>query len=103
MTPYPAARLFGEARIVATEAIPRIFKKNFKILNETINWKQENITFYGKTYPVPRKTAWYGYPWFNYTYSGIKCNPDSWTPELMQIKKDILLEYQNKKMDSSLN
>ena len=64
-------------------------KKNFKILNETINWKQENITFYGKTYPVPRKTAWYGYPGFNYTYSGIKCNPDSWTPELMQIKKDI--------------
>ena len=64
-------------------------KKYFKILNGTINWKQENITFYGKTYPVPRKTAWYGYPGFNYTYSGIKCNPDPWTPELMKIKKEI--------------
>jgi alkylated DNA repair dioxygenase AlkB len=58
----------------------------FKIINDTINWKQEEITFYGKTYPVPRKTAWYGYEGFNYTYSGISCNPDPWTKELLEIK-----------------
>jgi alkylated DNA repair dioxygenase AlkB len=61
----------------------------FKIINDTINWKQEEITFYGKTYPVPRKTAWYGYEGFNYTYSGISCNPDPWTKELLEIKRDI--------------
>jgi alkylated DNA repair dioxygenase AlkB len=61
----------------------------YNILNDTINWKQEEITFYGKTYPVPRKTAWYGYEGFNYTYSGISCNPDPWTKELLEIKKDI--------------
>ena len=61
----------------------------YKVLKDSINWKQEEITFYGKTYPVPRKTAWYGYEGFNYTYSGISCNPDPWTKELLEIKKDI--------------
>jgi alkylated DNA repair dioxygenase AlkB len=63
--------------------------KFYKIINDTINWKQEEITFYGKTYPVPRKTAWYGYEGFNYTYSGINCNPHPWTKELLEIKKEI--------------
>lgn len=59
------------------------------ILSGSINWRQEEIKLYGKVYTVPRKTAWYGYPGLNYTYSGIKCNPEPWTPELMEIKKDI--------------
>lgn len=41
---------------------------------------------YGKTFDVPRKTAWYGYEGFNYKYSGIECNPDPWTKELLEIK-----------------
>jgi alkylated DNA repair dioxygenase AlkB len=61
----------------------------FNRLNSVIHWKQEQITFYGKTYPVPRKTAWYGYEGFNYSYSGINCNPDPWIPELMEVKKAI--------------
>ena len=61
----------------------------FNRLNNSIHWKQEQITFYGKTYPVPRKTAWYGYEGFNYSYSGINCNPDPWIPELMEVKKAI--------------
>jgi alkylated DNA repair dioxygenase AlkB len=63
----------------------------YKILLETINWKQEQIKMYGKTYDVPRKTAWYGYKGFNYSYSGIQCNPDPWTKELLEIKK--VIEY----------
>jgi alkylated DNA repair dioxygenase AlkB len=54
-----------------------------------INWKQEETKMFGKTYPVPRKTAWYGYPEFNYKYSGIMCNPEPWTKELMDIKRVI--------------
>jgi alkylated DNA repair dioxygenase AlkB len=59
------------------------------VLARNINWRQEEIKLYGKVYPVPRKTAWYGYPGLNYSYSGIKCNPEPWTAELMEIKKDI--------------
>ncbi|WP_158973858.1 alpha-ketoglutarate-dependent dioxygenase AlkB [Cellulophaga sp. L1A9] len=61
----------------------------FKTFLETINWRQEEIKMYGKTYPVPRKTAWYGYEGFNYKYSGILCNPEPWTKELLGIKRVI--------------
>ncbi|MBA3649404.1 MAG: alpha-ketoglutarate-dependent dioxygenase AlkB [Chitinophagales bacterium] len=53
------------------------------------NWKQEEIKMYGKVYPVPRQTAWYGYEGFNYKYSGILCNPEPWNKELLDIKKVI--------------
>lgn len=61
----------------------------YKKLLETIHWRQEEIKMYGKVFPVPRKTAWYGYEGFNYKYSGIMCNPEPWTRDLMDIKKVI--------------
>jgi alkylated DNA repair dioxygenase AlkB len=61
----------------------------YDALLANINWRQEEIKMYGKIYPVPRKTAWYGYPDFNYKYSGIMCNPEPWTKELMDIKRVI--------------
>jgi len=61
----------------------------FNILSATIHWKQEEIKYYGKTYPVPRKTAWYGYDGLNYSYSGINCNPELWTKELLELKTKI--------------
>lgn len=64
-------------------------KNYFELLQNNINWKQEEVKFYGKTYPVPRKTAWYGYEGFNYSYSGINCFPEIWTKELLEIKKEI--------------
>jgi alkylated DNA repair dioxygenase AlkB len=64
-------------------------KNYYDALLSNINWRQEEIKMYGKTHPVPRKTAWYGYPDFNYKYSGIMCNPEPWTKELMDIKKVI--------------
>lgn len=61
----------------------------YKALEENINWRQEKIKYYGKIFPVPRKTAWYGYEGFDYKYSGIMCNPEPWTKELMDIKRVI--------------
>jgi alkylated DNA repair dioxygenase AlkB len=64
-------------------------KNYFELLQNNINWKQEEVKFYGKTFLVPRKTAWYGYEGFNYSYSGITCFPEIWTKELLEIKKEI--------------
>jgi len=64
-------------------------KKYYDLLLQDINWKQEQISFYGKTYPVPRKTAWYGNEGLNYSYSGIKCFPETWTADLLKIKTAI--------------
>jgi len=61
----------------------------FNKLSSSINWRQEEIKYYGKIYPVPRKTAWYGYEGFDYSYSGINCNPEPWTKELLFLKNEI--------------
>lgn len=76
-----------------------LFMKNFlelekandyyEKLNSTIHYKQEEIKCYGKIFPLPRKTAWYGDQGFNYSYSGINCNPIPWTTELLELKENI--------------
>lgn len=59
-----------------------------RLLNE-INWKQEQITMYGKTMNIPRLTAWYGDVDKPYTYSGIPMNPEPWTDLLLSIKERV--------------
>lgn len=74
----------------------------YNTLLNTINWKQEEIKMYGKVFPVPRKTAWYGYEGFNYKYSGILCNPEPWTKELLDIKKVIEFFIKEERFNSVL-
>ena len=79
----------GEILFMRNFFTPTESKNYFELLQNNINWKQEEVKFYGKTFPVPRKTAWYGYEGFNYSYSGITCFPVIWTNELLEIKKEI--------------
>ena len=79
----------GEILFMRNFLSPNEAKCYFDLLQNTIRWKQEEVKFYGKTYPVPRKTAWYGYEGFNYSYSGINCFPKIWTKELVEIKSQI--------------
>lgn len=61
----------------------------FQILLETIEWKQDKITMYGKELPLPRLSAWYGENNKPYSYSGITLNPLPWSKELLEIKERI--------------
>lgn len=61
----------------------------FRSLNEAIQWHQDQIKFYGKTFNVPRLSALYGDTNKPYSYSGIKMNPQVWTPDLLFIKERI--------------
>jgi alkylated DNA repair dioxygenase AlkB len=79
----------GEILFMRNFFTPKEANYYFDLLQNSINWKQEEVKFYGKTFPVPRKTAWYGYEGFNYSYSGIICFPEIWTNELLEIKKEI--------------
>lgn len=79
----------GEILFMRNFFTPTESKNYFELLQSNINWKQEEVKFYGKTFPVPRKTAWYGYEGFNYSYSGITCFPEIWTKELLEIKSKI--------------
>jgi len=61
----------------------------FKTLLEEIKWKQESMNMYGKTLDFPRLTAWHGDNDKPYSFSGITLKPESWTPTLLEIKRQI--------------
>ena len=82
-----------------------------KNLQETIDWKQEEIRLYGKLIPLPRLTAWFGDAGKTYMYSGITVQPEPWTPILSEIKSrveevsgvtfnSVLLNYYRNERDS---
>lgn len=49
-------------------------------------WRQDSITMYGKTHPLPRMTAWHGDEGITHSYSGIKMVAVKWTPILYKLK-----------------
>ena len=63
-------------------------------LIDSIAWRQEQITVYGKSYLQPRLSAWHGE--LSYSYSGITMKPLPWTQTLMRIKECVedLLAYE---------
>lgn len=58
----------------------------FAALRRELPWRQETITLFGRTSPVPRLTSWHGDPGTAYAYSGIAMDPAPWTPSLTAIK-----------------
>ena len=55
-------------------------------LQTSLQWEADQLIMFGKLVTTRRKVAWVGDPQCSYTYSGIKRNPQSWTPELLSIK-----------------
>ena len=54
-----------------------------------IQWRQDYITMFGKTLPLPRLTSWYGDAGKSYTYSGITTHPNPWNEGLAYFKQRI--------------
>ncbi|HAN77024.1 MAG TPA: alpha-ketoglutarate-dependent dioxygenase AlkB [Bacteroidales bacterium] len=61
----------------------------FSALKQKTNWRQEKMFMYGKEVNFPRLTAWYGDNDKDYSFSGIKLKPYSWTETLINIKNSI--------------
>jgi len=73
---------------------PQVFnstesQKYFKVLLKEIQWQQDNIKIFGKTYEQPRLTALYGNNQKPYSYSNIIMHPLVFTPSLLEIKERI--------------
>ncbi|WP_298546843.1 alpha-ketoglutarate-dependent dioxygenase AlkB [uncultured Aquimarina sp.] len=73
---------------------PAFFDKNkadhlFKILKESIKWRQDDIKVFGEIYKQPRLTALYANNKNTYTYSNITMKPYQFTEELLMIKEEI--------------
>ncbi|KEO75808.1 alpha-ketoglutarate-dependent dioxygenase AlkB family protein [Anditalea andensis] len=58
----------------------------FKILFESIEWKNDEAVIFGKRYVTKRKVAWYGDRPFEYTYSNVTKSALPWTKELQELK-----------------
>lgn len=58
----------------------------FLKLKESIDWKQDEITIFGKKVKIPRLSSWYGESNAKYSYSGLQLTPNKWTRELEEIK-----------------
>lgn len=66
---------------------PNINSMQFK----NIHWYQDMISMFGKSYKLPRVSAWYGDSDKPYTYSGITLQPNAWTDELNRLRDELAL------------
>jgi alkylated DNA repair dioxygenase AlkB len=73
------------------EYMPGFFNEDqstllFDQLLQSLDWQADQIMMFGKMITTKRKVVWVGDSDCSYTYSGVKKNPQTWTPELLQIK-----------------
>lgn len=58
----------------------------YTTLLQEIDWRQEQITIFGKKMDQPRLIAWHGDTGKSYTYSQLTLSPSLWTPALTEIQ-----------------
>ena len=73
----------------------------FDCLLNTIEWKNDQATIYGKLIITKRKVAWYGDTDFEYTYSKNTKRALPWTKELVELKQ-MIEELTGEKFNSCL-
>ena len=61
-------------------------ENTFNRLLSDICWRQDTITLFGKTHPLPRLQAWYGDAGCHYSYSGLSLAPQPWSKNLLTLK-----------------
>ena len=61
----------------------------FDQLLKTISWRQDQITLFGKTNPVPRLQSLYGDEGISYRYSGMDLPATPWNEVLQSIKSRV--------------
>jgi len=61
----------------------------FGELRRGIEWRQEEVTIFGRRHLVPRLVAWHGDPGARYTYSGTPHEPQPWTPTLERVRRRV--------------
>jgi len=55
-------------------------------LEREVPWKQDTITLWGRTHPLPRLTCWMGDPGCSYTYSGVANRIEPWSPAVCELR-----------------
>lgn len=71
---------------------------HFLRLLKSLDWKQDEVSIFGKRHLTKRKTAWHGDEPFIYTYSNSTKIAEPWTKELRELR-----ELVQKKTGTSFN
>jgi alkylated DNA repair dioxygenase AlkB len=69
-------------------------------LLQEVPWRQEQITLWGQTHPLPRLTCWMADPGCAYSYSGLRNIPSPWTAAVSRLRA--LVEAQSGRCFNSL-
>lgn len=78
----PGAEIWFRRDFLAAEAASGLLAR----LIRGVPWRQDKIRMFGKVHDLPRLQQWYGDPGRVYVWSGIKMQPQPWTPELAQVR-----------------
>ncbi len=70
--------------------------ETIETVTEGLVWRNDFITMYGKTHPLPRKTAWHGVAGLTHSYSGINMVAVEWTPILLKLKNQLEADLKTK-------
>jgi alkylated DNA repair dioxygenase AlkB len=73
----------------------------FGLLMQNIQWKNDDLVFFGKNVTTKRKVAWYGDSEYLYTYSNTSKRALAWTKELSELKQ-LVEKYAETKFNSCL-
>jgi alkylated DNA repair dioxygenase AlkB len=58
-------------------------------LTADLAWRSDVIRLFGREIPIPRLNAWYGDEGRTYSYSGIRLDPQPWTPLLADLRDQV--------------
>ncbi|ESU26436.1 hypothetical protein FLJC2902T_29230 [Flavobacterium limnosediminis JC2902] len=94
MNLFPTDKMVFDLPDAKIEYYPNFFTENeanalFRQLLTDIQWQQDDITVFGKTYQQPRLTAFFGNEGKPYSYSNITMQPHSWNELLIKIKSKV--------------
>ena len=80
-----------DAEVVLYKQVPlgQSYDNLFTELIEDTDWRQEELTIYGKKQLQPRLSAWYGSKEVIYSDSGITMHPRPWSQTLLDLKARI--------------
>ncbi len=58
-------------------------------LIQTLNWRQDIVSVFGKEHPIPRLQCFQGEPSLHYRYSNLLLTTEPWHPLIFQLKQRI--------------
>ncbi len=79
----------GDVRLYRDWWTAEEVERLFNTLRAELAWQQTHIRMHGKRVAVPRLDVWYGDPGHPYRYSGVRFDPQAWSPTLRAIKSEL--------------